>query len=124
MQRENPESTYSKMMQFMTQWIIPTMGIAAQQGCEVDIPTATRIMAEYAGFENLNQFYKTAVPQILDTVPYTMVSNNRPTGTSRGKSTGQMNDSMGATDMSRMANMNQQQARAGGQSSPSNKETL
>lgn len=110
MQRESPETKYQKMMQYSLQWIIPTYQMAQSQGAQIDIPLLSRIMAEYAGFENFNQFYKTAVPHELENVPFTMMPmSNSP---------GQGNDTFGATLGSRTANMQQQQTRAGGQSSP------
>lgn len=109
MQRENPELTYSKMMQFMTSWVLPTMQIAAMQGMEMDIPTVTKIMAEYAGFDEFNQMYRSAVPQQLDNVPYTMTTaSQRPNPKTK---TGQTSDAFGATDVSRTANKQQQQTR-------------
>lgn len=119
MQRESPEIKYQKMMQFMSAWVIPTMEIAAQQGSVIDVPLVTRIMSEYLGFENFNQWYRSAVPHELGNVPYQML----PTGTSGGvsKSPGQTNDKFGASGMSRAANSSAQQIRAGGQSSPPQK---
>jgi len=112
MQRESPEIKYQKMLQFVSAWIVPTMSIAAQQGSMLDVPRVTRLMAEYLGFENFNQWYRTATPHELENVPYKML----PMGS---KSPGQTDDRFGATEASRTANMNQQQMRAGGQSSPS-----
>jgi len=119
MQRENPDVKYQKMMGFAMQWILPTMQIAMSQGAQIDIPLLSRILSEYAGFDNFNQFYKSAVPHELESVPYTMLPMKE--GPKNGsKSPGQGNDFFGATDASRTANMNQQQNRAGGLSSPPN----
>jgi len=119
MQRESPEVKYQKMLGFGVQWLIPTMQLAMAQGAQIDIPLLTRIIAEYGGFENFNQFYKTGVPHEMESVPYTMMPmRNSPQNASR--SPGQMNDFFGASPMSRLANLNQQQNRAGGQSSPPN----
>jgi len=118
MQNESPEIKYQKMITFATQWLLPTVQLAQMQGAQVDVPRLSKILADYAGFENFNQFYKTAVPSELESVPYTMapINGQRPKGP---KSPGQGNDRFGATETSRLANMNQQQLRAGGQSSPS-----
>ena len=92
---------------------------ASAQGAQIDIPLLSRILSEYAGFDNFNQFYKSAVPHELESVPYTMLPMKD--GPKHGsKSPGQGNDFFGATDASRTANMNQQHHRAGGTSSPPN----
>jgi len=108
-QRGNPERNYQKMMMFLTQWIIPTMEIAASQGSVLDVNEINKILAGYLGLDNFNQWYKTAVPTGLDNINYKMM----PIG---NKS--QSNDQFGASPASRMANMFGQQARAGGESSP------
>ena len=102
-QRTSPEMQYAKVLQFMNQWLLPMLPIAQAQGAQLDVPTATQILADYAGIENFNQYFKTAIPNQLDSVPYQM----QPTGT------GQQNDSAGATPTSRLANMDQQQQQAG-----------
>lgn len=104
--RKPPELEAQEMLQFMSQWILPTAQIAAAQGAQLDIPTATQIMADYKGFDNFNQIYKTAVPSELDGVNYTMQPMK-----SKGRF-GQMNDSMGATEPSKLSNLAQQQDRA------------
>jgi hypothetical protein len=122
MQRESPETKYQKMMQFVTAWVVPTMAMAAQQGSTLDVPRITRIMAEYLGFENFNQWYRSAIPHELGNVPYQMQpSGPKRTGNKVSKSPGQTNDGFGASDMSRAANSSAQQIRAGGQSSPPQK---
>lgn len=111
MQREVPETKYQKLMQFLTQWIMPTMQFASAQGNQLDIAEATKILASYLGVTNLEHFYKTAVPSMDKTslVDYQM------------QPSGQGNDAFGATLGSRTANSDQQQARAGGQPSPRNR---
>ena len=102
-QRMSPEMKYQRLMQISSQWILPTLQIAAQQGATFNIPEATKEMAECLGLEGFNQFYETSVPGAMDMVPYQM----QPQKTN----TGQMNDSMGASGPSREANMEQQQLR-------------
>ncbi|MCP5019646.1 MAG: hypothetical protein GY938_30835 [Ketobacter sp.] len=107
-QRMSPETKYSRMMQYASQWILPTMPLAAQQGAEFDIPEATQRMAGYLGFDDFNQLYRTAVPKQTDMVPYTM----QPSGQKRPeKSPGQGNDSFGALSGSREANSQSKQGR-------------
>jgi hypothetical protein len=117
-QRKSPEVLGQQLMGFMTQWVLPTYQFAAQQGAELDVPTVTRILSEYMGFENFNQFYRTAVPHELAGVGYTMQplgQEQRPKGPNVGsKSPGQTNDTFGSTEPSRTANKNQQQQRTGG----------
>jgi len=115
-QRTSPDILYQKLMGFMTQWVLPTYQFAAQQGAELDVPTVTRILGDYLGLENLNQFYRTAVPSELQGVPYMMQplgQQQRPRGPNVGvkKSPGQQNDTFGSSEPSRTANMNQQQKR-------------
>jgi len=117
-QRTSPEILGQKLMAFMTQWVLPTYQFAAQQGAELDVPTVTRILSDYMGFENFNQFYRTAIPHELEGVGYAMQplgQEQRPKGPNVGsKSPGQQNDSFGSSEPSRTANKNQQQKRTGG----------
>jgi len=106
-QRMSPELHYQRLMQFMTQWVLPTSKIAASQGAELDVPTATKILAGYLGVENLNQFYKTAVPQELSDVSYTMQPNKNK------NKFGQLSDVYGAMDVSREAQSQRVQAGQG-----------
>jgi len=120
-QRETPDVKYQKLMNFMTAWVLPSMQMAAQQGAMIDIPTVTRILADYAGLDNFNQVYQTAIPQPLSQFPFTMVPANTP-GKVAGKKSAQSDDRFGATGISRLANLQQQQQRAGGQPSPPHNE--
>ena len=118
-QRTSPEILGQKLMAFMTQWVLPTYQFAAQQGAELDVPMVTRILSDYMGFENFNQFYRTAIPHELSGVGYAMQplgQEQRPKGPNVGskKSPGQTNDTFGASTASRTANMNQQQQLTGG----------
>jgi len=113
-QRHSPEILYQRMMQFASQWILPTMPLAAQQGAEFDIPEATKKMAAYLGMDYFNQLYRTAVPGQLDNVPYTMQSTGQKRPESN-KSPGQGNDSFGALVGSREANSSSKQDRLAGE---------
>lgn len=104
-QRTSPEMQYQKIMQLMTQWTLPTLQMATQQGAQLDIPMCTKILAEYAGIKNFNLFYKTAVPSPGESVPYSMQpQKNRKEGTSSGQS----NDFFGSILGSRETNSNRQ----------------
>jgi hypothetical protein len=98
-QRTSPEMQYQKVMQLMTQWVLPTLQMALQQGAQLDLPTCTKVLAEYAGIMNFNSFYKTAIPKPGESVPYSMQpSTNRKDGSS-----GQSNDFFGSILGSREA---------------------
>jgi len=103
-QRMSPEMKYQRLMQLSSQWVLPTLSIAAQQGAMFDVPEATKRMGEYLGLEDFNQLYHTAVPKPTDIVPYKM----QPQG--KGEETLQMNDSLGASGPSREANSERQSA--------------
>jgi hypothetical protein len=105
-QRTPPDVMYQKLLGFMAQWILPTYQFAAQQGAELDVPEVTRIMSEYIGLENFNQWYRSAMPHELEQVPYQMQPQKNQFG--------QGNDTFGATDASRNANRQQQQTRTTG----------
>jgi hypothetical protein len=118
-QRTSPKVLAQELMGFMTQWVLPTYQFAAQQGAELDVPLVTRILSDYMGFENFNQFYRTAIPHELDGVGYIMQpmgQEQRPKGPNVGskKSPGQSNDTFGSSESSRTANMQQQQKRTTG----------
>lgn len=106
-QRMSPETKYQRLMQFASQWVLPTMPLAAQQGAEFDVPEATKRMASYLGFEDFNQLYRTALPSQTDVVPFQL----QPTGQKKRpeKSPGQGNDSFGALVGSREANSTSKQ---------------
>lgn len=106
-QRMSPEQKYQRLMQISSQWVLPTLQIAAQQGGEFDIPEATKRMAEYIGLDDFNQLYHSAIPKEGDIVPYQM----QPLGAKTTKSPGQQNDAFGSLIGSREANMGQQQTR-------------
>jgi len=114
-QRTNPEIMGQKLMAFMSQWVLPTMQFAQQQGAELDIPGVTRKLSDYMGFDSFNQFYKTAIPHELSEITYQMQpeGGGRPNGADRARKPtgqfGQTNDSFGSSEFSRMANSNRQQ---------------
>jgi hypothetical protein len=106
-QRQSPEMLYQKIMQLMTQWTMPTLQMAMAQGAVLDIPTLTKDLAQYAGIENFNQYYRTAVPQPGEVVPFQM----QPTTNRKEGSMGQAGDAFGSTLGNRQSNLSQQQER-------------
>lgn len=118
-QRNSPEVRYQKLMQFLSQWILPTMQLAAAQGQQIDFNLVSKILADYAGIESFNQWYKSAIPEGLQgtSVDYKMLpigDQKRKSPGQVGKSPGQTNDTFGVLESSREANKNQQQKRTGG----------
>ncbi len=106
-QRTSPEIQYQKLSQFLTQWILPIMPLAAQQGVTVDFDLVTKILAEYGGFGSFNQWWKSAVPHELESIDYRMMQTTKR----KGGKFGQAGDAFGATMGSKQANLEQQQAR-------------
>ena len=104
-QRMSPEMKYQRLMQFASQWILPTMSFAQAQGAEFNIPEATKTMAEYLGLDNFNQMYRTAVPDQMQGVDYQM----QPFGGKKQKAQGQGNDSFGSLVGSREAQSSRKQ---------------
>jgi hypothetical protein len=105
-QRMSPEMKYQRLLQLATQWILPTLPMAAEQGAEFDVPEATQRLADYLGFEDFSQLYRTAIPKETDVVPYQM----QPTkNQGQNKSPGQMSDALGASYPSREANSQRQE---------------
>jgi len=72
MQRLSPQVEFQRTLSLLTQWIIPTMQIAAGQGAQVNIPKATAHLAKMAGLRGFDHWYDTAVPKIAEGLnPYT-----------------------------------------------------
>ncbi len=109
MQRPTADGMWQKIIQYISQWVLPTMPIAAQQGVELDIPGTSKKLADLSGISDLELLYKVALPQVSKLNPYNPQSEG--SGMEDGR-TGMM----GAA--SRNANLIQQQSRAGGQPSP------
>jgi hypothetical protein len=108
-QRMGPEQMYQRMMHFMGSWVLPTAQLSMAQGAQIDIPTATQILADYAGLEDFGQYYKSIIPQEPGNVPFMMMPQPGQTGGGKRPKggTGQTNDSFGATADSRLANSEQ-----------------
>jgi len=104
-QRMSPEMKYQRLMQFTSQWVLPTLQMAAQQGAEFDVPGATKIMAEYLGLDNFNQIYRSAIPHELQGIGYTM----QPIGGKKQNAQGQGNDAFGSLIGSREAQSSRKQ---------------
>lgn len=72
MQRLSPMVEYQRTMSFLTQWVLPTAQIAAQQGATINIPRQTQHLAKMAGLRGFEETYEIAVPDNgADLNPYT-----------------------------------------------------
>lgn len=98
-----PEMKYQRMMQYATQWLLPSSPLSQQQGAELNIPLVTEMMGQWLGFDNFSQMYNTGIPKPTDMVSYQMQPNNK------NKAPGQMSDAFGATMASREANSQRQE---------------
>lgn len=116
MARLNPEMKYQKLMQLISQIVLPTAQIAAQQGSMLQVDGLVKYAADYLGITNIDEWWKSAIPQTTNMNPY---QPNQMVGSIKS---GQGDDRFGRTTASQNANMGQQQARAGGQPSPPQKE--
>jgi len=106
--KTSPEDLYQRLYQFLTTWMLPTMEGRAAQGTTIDFAVVDRLLADYGGFENFPSWYKSIVPQEQVEVTGVMQS-----GQGQSKSPGQSDDRFGASQGSKMANLGQQQNRAG-----------
>jgi hypothetical protein len=97
-QRGTPETKYQRLFQLMTTWIMPTMQLRREQGADIDLQMVDRLLADYGGFDNFPQWYKSVIPGDGPQVDYLM-----KTGSGK-KNAGQLNDQTGALGVSRLAN--------------------
>ena len=70
MNRMNPEMKFQKLMQFVSAFILPTAQIAAQQGTVLDVQKLAQELARYLEITNLEDWYKSAVPNNINLNPY------------------------------------------------------
>jgi hypothetical protein len=112
MQRMNPQAQFQQLMMVVTQWLLPVSQLAASQGVQIDINEATKIMARLIGLTEIDAIWKSAVPQNIGMNPYSPEK-----GSAGGKGVADGRTGM-AGAASNLANLMQQQSRAGGQSSP------
>lgn len=100
-QRKSPEMKAQDIMQFMTQWILPSMQLASSQGAQLDVPTVSRIVADYIGIDTFNQWYKTGISQPTDALNIKMMPTKN-----RQK---QSSDAYGTTQGNQFAQLNRDQ---------------
>ena len=109
MQRMSPDVDFQRTLQFLSQWVLPTSQLAAQQGAMLNVPEATKDLAQKFQIENIDHWYDQAAPQNAGMNPY-----SPDAGSKNGQQDGRTG-MMGAA--SRNTNLQQQQSAAGGQSS-------
>lgn len=94
-QRMSPEQKYQRLFQFMRTWILPTLPLRREQGSDIDLAMVDKLLADYGGFDNFPMWYRSVVPQEgLDTDYLLKTKGNA----------GQLDDSLGAMGVSRLAN--------------------
>lgn len=113
MSRMNPEIRYQRLLQLVSQVILPTAQISAAQGSQLNVDELVREASRFLDVRNLDRWWSPAIPQEQSMNPYQPMQ-----GTTKPKS-GQADGRFSGGDQaaSNMNNMNQQQSRAGGQSS-------
>jgi hypothetical protein len=66
MQRPTAESLFQKIIQLITQWVLPTGQMAAAQGAQTDVPTVTKKLAKLMGIDDFDDIYQTAQSQNVE----------------------------------------------------------
>lgn len=63
MQRLSPDMDFQRTLQLLSQWVLPTAQIAAQQGAVLNVPEATKALAQKFNIDDIDHWYDQAVPQ-------------------------------------------------------------
>ena len=72
LQRLSAMVEFQRTLSLLTQWILPSAQIAAQQGAQINVPIATQHLAKMAGLRGFDDWYETAVPSAETQLnPYT-----------------------------------------------------
>lgn len=116
MARMNPELRYQRLMQLISQVVLPLIPVAEMQGSTLDVTALLKEAAPYLGINNVDDWWRSVVPEPQQVGPYQPVQGEIARGPQRPKS-GQGRDQFGASEASRLSNQSQQQTRAAGQSS-------
>jgi hypothetical protein len=119
MARMNPEMRYQRLLQLVSQVVLPLVPIAQAQGATLDVTALLREAAPYLGINNVDEWWRTLVPEAVQNGPYQPIQGEIAKGPSRPQKakSGQGRDQFGASESSKLSNQSQQQTRAGGQSS-------
>lgn len=113
MSRMNPEIRYQRLMQLISQVVLPLVPISATQGSQLNVDELVKEAARFLDVRNMDRWWSPAIPQEDQMNPYQPMQ-----GTKKPKS-GQADGRFSAGDgtASNMSNLSEQQSRAGGQSS-------
>ncbi|MCJ7828718.1 MAG: hypothetical protein MUP81_03135 [Dehalococcoidia bacterium] len=90
LQKLTPEAKFQRTFQLLSQWVLPTMQMAAQQGQIPNIPEITKDLSRYLDL-NIESWFLTSLPQNVQTNPYqpmgatpSMKSSDQRYGASEG----------------------------------------
>ncbi|MBN2211420.1 MAG: hypothetical protein JW709_08500 [Sedimentisphaerales bacterium] len=111
MQRITPETGYLKLLQFVSQMVLPVTQLAAAQGMVLNVDELIQLAGRYLDIPNLDRLWLNGQPTPGAPGPYQPVQ-----GQAVSKSPGQPDGRLGLDDG--LANFIQQQTRAGGAPSP------
>jgi hypothetical protein len=116
MARMNPEMKYQRLLQLISQIVIPLLPVAQTQGASLNVTELLKEAAPYLGITNIGEWWKTLVPQQQDVGPYQPiqgeVTGEKERPNSKPKS-GQGRDQFGSSEASRLSNRSQEGARNG-----------
>lgn len=103
----SPEVRYQRLLQLIGQIVLPTAQMAAAQGASVDANELVKEAARYLDVKNLDNWWKSVVPQEVGMNPY------QPMGSSGKPSNGQADGRFGAgeSSASQMADVQQHSGR-------------
>lgn len=72
LQRLSANIEFQRTLSLITQWVLPSAQLAAQQGAQINVPKATQHLAKMAGLRGLDDWYETSVPNTEAQInPYT-----------------------------------------------------
>ena len=72
LQRLSASVEFQRTLSLITQWVLPSAQLAAQQGAQINVPKATQHLAKMSGLRGIDDWYETAVPNAESRInPYT-----------------------------------------------------
>jgi len=104
----SPEAAWQKLMMAISQVVLPTLQMGAEQGQVLDVRKLTELTARYLDTPELVNIYKDTAPQKAEPGPY-----QPAVGQTKPKS-GQPDGRISSGGFNEMSNLNEQQARTGG----------
>jgi hypothetical protein len=107
----SPEMAYQKLLQVTSQMVMPLVQVAAAQGLQIDVQRIASLAGQYLDVQDFDSLFIANSPQSVNMGPYDPNQKGQISGKAKS---GQPDGRLGQDDG--MANMNQQQARASGQS--------